>query len=445
MEKYLIIMAHIGIYRFLALCCLAWLLVVPVFAGEPACPMAVDVHALDNELVFSFYGKSLHVAKLHPAKVQSMGESDVAEAWNSYKNKVEVAAVLSSLRTLSDELGLNDWFVFELVRDYVNALLNTCSPLDRMVLDHYLLVGMGYDVRLARTERQLVLLVPIKQPVYEHEFVRVGDKEFYLFFDDEESAEEKLSVIVACDPSKKDVGAGHSFSLLFDNTSLKVRSGEDRLCELDDGKIRITCTVNEGVMEMLRNYPMMDLQHYVTSVVMPQFQDTILGQLRPQIEDMTQCEAANALLHFVQYVFGYENDSISHGREKAYFIEENFYYDNNDCEDRSILYAFLVRSLLGLDVQIVEYPGHECTAVHFTDCLTYGNGYYFGGEFYLICDPSYVGATIGRCMPEFRLVEPRVYIVKNSTREEDGHHSPLHPRLDKMVRVPFIPHHLGSL
>ena len=445
MEKYLIIMAHIGIYRFLALCCLAWLLVVPVFAGEPDCPMAVDVPALDNELVFSFYGKSLHVAKLHPAKVQSMGESDVAEAWNSYKNKVEVAAVLSSLRTLSDELGLNDWFVFELVRDYVNALLNTCSPLDRMVLDHYLLVGMGYDVRLARTERQLVLLVPIKQPVYEHEFVRVGDKEFYLFFDDEESAEEKLSVIVACDPSKKDVGAGHSFSLLFDNTSLKVRSGEDRLCELDDGKIRITCTVNEGVMEMLRNYPMMDLQHYVTSVVMPQFQDTILGQLRPQIEDMTQCEAANALLHFVQYVFGYENDSISHGREKAYFIEENFYYDNNDCEDRSILYAFLVRSLLGLDVQIVEYPGHECTAVHFTDCLTYGNGYYFGGEFYLICDPSYVGATIGRCMPEFRLVEPRVYIVKNSTREEDGHHSPLHPRLDKMVRVPFIPHHLGSL
>lgn len=445
MEKYLIIMAHIGIYRRLALCCLAWLLIVPVFADEKACPMAVDVPTLDSELVFSFYGKSLQVAKLHPAKVQSMGESDVAEAWNSYKNKVEVDAVLSSLRTLSDELGLNDWFVFELVRDYVNALLNNCSPLDRMVLDHYLLVGMGYDVRLARTERQLVLLVPIKQAVYEHQFVRVGDKEFYLFFDDEESAEEKLSVIVACDPSKKDVGEGHSINLLFDNTSLKVRSGEDRLCELDDGKIRITCTVNEGIMEMLRNYPMMDLQNYVTSVVMPQFQDTILGQLRPQIEDMTQCEAANALLHFVQYVFGYENDSVSHGREKAYFVEENFYYNNNDCEDRSILYAFLVRSLLGLDVQIVEYPGHECTAVHFTDCLTYGNGYYFGGEFYLICDPSYIGATIGKCMPEFRLVEPRVYIVRNSTREKDGHHSPLHPRLDKMVRVPFIPQNLGSL
>ena len=320
MEKYLIIMAHIGIYRRLALCCLAWLLIVPVFAGEKACPMAVDVPTLDSELVFSFYGKSLQVAKLHPAKVQSMGESDVAEAWNSYKNKVEVDAVLSSLRTLSDELGLNDWFVFELVRDYVNALLNNCSPLDRMVLDHYLLVGMGYDVHLARTERQLVLLVPIKQAVYEHQFVRVGDKEFYLFFDDEESAEEKLSVIVACDPSKKDVGEGHSINLLFDNTSLKVRSGEDRLCELDDGKIRITCTVNEGIMEMLRNYPMMDLQNYVTSVVMPQFQDTILGQLRPQIEDMTQCEAANALLHFVQYVFGYENDSVSHGREKAYLL-----------------------------------------------------------------------------------------------------------------------------
>lgn len=422
-------------------------LIVPLAAGgkEPSCvPDAVCMPLAGDELDFFFYGKPVHIAKLQPVKVQSMGESDVADAWNRYKT-VETDNVLSSLRSVSDELGLNDWFVFELVRNYVDALLNASNSLDRMVLGHYLLVGLGYDVRLARTQRQLLLLVPIKQPVYEHEFVRVDGKEYYLFFDNVESAEENLSVIVACDPSKKDVGKGHSFSLLFEGAPLKVRSGENRTCELDDGKIHLACTVNEGVMEMLRNYPMMDIHQYVTSVVLPQFQDSIVGQLKPQIEEMTQCEAAEALLHFVQYVFGYEDDIEAYGHEKAYFIEENFYYDNNDCEDRSILYAFLVRSLLGLDVQIVEYPGHKCTAVRFTDCLTYGSGYYIGGEFYLICDPSYRGASIGKCMPEYRSVEPRVYIVKQSTRDDDGSPSPFRPRLEKIVRVPSIPHNLGSL
>ena len=435
-------MARYGLYRFLSLCCLVWLLVVPVLASELVSTLAVDVPDLDSELVFSFYGKTLQVAKIKPVKVQSMGESDVADAWNGYKT-VDVDSVLSSLRSLSDELGLNDWFVFELVRNYVDALLKGNDSLDRMVLDHYLLVGLGYDVRLARTQRQLLLLVPIKQEVYEHEFVRVDGKEYYLFFDDMESAEKNLSVIVACDPSKNDVGKGHSFSLLFEDTPLKVRSGEDRFCELDDGNIHLACSVNEGVMEMLRNYPLMDIHHYVTSVVLPQFQDTILSQLKPQIEDLNQCEAANALLHFVQYVFGYEEDTESYGHEKAYFIEENFYYNKNDCEDRSILYAFLVRSLLGLDVQIVEYPDHKCTAVHFTDCLTYGNGYYIGGDFYLICDPSFVGASIGKCMPEYRSVEPRVLVVEQSTGK-DNDHSPLRPRLDKLVRVPYISHNFGS-
>ena len=233
-------------------------------------------------------------------------------------------------------------------------------------------------------------------------------------------------------------------NLLFENQPLKVRSGEDKSCELDDGKIRLECSVNEGVMDMLRNYPMMDLRCYVASVVLPQFQHSILEQMKPQIEDMTQCEAANALLHFVQYVFDYENDLETHGREKVNFIEENFYYDKNDCDDRSILYAFLVRSLLDLDVQIVEYPGHECTAVHFTDCLTYGNGYYVDGDFYLICDPSFVGAPIGRCMPKYRTLQPNVYAMKTVTAGA-AYQSPLQPSIDDMITVPELPKILVSL
>ena len=409
-----------------------WVMWMPVMATEADMPLDQG-----ETFEFSFYGETLNAASIKTVQVKSLCDDDVAEAWHKYKKR-DLAPVLLSLRSLSEELGLNDWFVFELVRSYADELLCSSSPKDRVLLEHYLLASMGYDVRLARTERQLVLLLPIEQEVYEHCFVKIDNKDYYLFFDDLESNENEVSVLYPCDPSKNVVGKGQSISLLFDGQPLKIRSGEDKACELDDGRIRVECKVNEGVMKMLKNYPLMDLQSYVTSVVLPQFQDSILEQMKPQIEDMTQCEAANALLHFVQHVFAYENDQEYHGHEKFYFIEENFYYDYNDCEDRSILYAFLVRSLLGLDVQIVVYPDHECTAVRFTDCLTYGNGYYFGGEFYLICDPSYVGARIGKCMPKYRALEPKIYVVKKTT-SGDSYHSPLEPKLDRLVTVPNNP------
>ena len=204
------------------------------------------------------------------------------------------------------------------------------------------------------------------------------------------------------------------------------------MCDFDDGQIHITCKVNPLVMKMLRNYPLMDLQCYASSVVLPQFHVAIQEQLMAQLEGMSQCDAADALLHFVQYVFGYEDDVEQYGQEKVNFVEENFFYDNNDCEDRSILYAFLINSLLGLDVQFIHYPGHECTGVRFTECLTRGNGYYYGGDYYLICDPSYIGGTIGRCMPKYRSVQP---VVKSMIPVSafDSESSPLVPRLDKRL------------
>lgn len=435
--KYLINMKSLRVLRPILSAFIIWMAAVSVRAGDVA--PAPHGDAVD----ITFYGQTLSIDKVKPVEVKSVFNADVSTAWNKYKKR-DVAPVLESLRSWSNNLGLNDWFVFQLVRNYVDVLLDNATPMDRMVLEHYLLTCMGYDVRLARTERQLVLLVPFEQEVYEQDFVKVEGKDYYLYYDDLDVNLDEQSVLYPCDPSKKDLGKGHTLSLLFDGEPLKLRSGSDRYCEYDDGNLHLACTVNEGVMEMLRNYPMMDLRCYVTSVVMPQFQDTILGQIRPQLEDLSQCEAANALLHFVQYVFDYENDKDLHGHEKVYFVEENFYYDKNDCEDRSILYAFLVRSLLDLDVQIVQYPGHECTAVRFTDCHTYGNGYYLDGEFYLICDPSYVGAPIGRCMPQYRSMRPQVYVMKTRTLGE-AYQPPLCPSIADVITVPDLPKVLVAL
>ena len=424
-------MRSLRIYRLLLLGGLAMMLALPLNARgkePPVADAAIDVSLSSEELDFSFYGKSLHAARLQPVKLKSVRDHDVFQAWNDYKKR-DASSVVASLRSLSDEMGLNDWFTFELVRDYAGGLLCDGAPEDRVLLEHFLLMSMGYDIRLARTERQLLLLVPFEQEVYAHYYIKIDGKDYYLFFDHLEADLHEKSVIYPCDPSKKDLGKGKVFNLLFKDKALNVESDEDSMRDFDDGQIHVACIINPLVMRMLRDYPLMDLQIYAASVVLPQFHVEIQEQLTSQLEGMSQCDAADALLHFVQYVFGYEDDEKQYGQDKVNFVEENFFYDKNDCEDRSILYAFLVNSLLGLDVQFVQYPGHECTAVRFTECFTRGNGYYYGDDYYLICDPSYVGAPIGRCMPQYRSLQPSVKtLVPVSVSSEKE--SPLEPRLD---------------
>ena len=133
----------------------------------------------------------------------------------------------------------------------------------------------------------------------------------------------------------------------------------------------------------------------------------IIEQIKPQIQGLSQLEAANKLLRFVQFAFDYSTDVEQHGYEKPYFLEENFYYLKNDCEDRAIFYAFLIYNLLHLDIHLVHFSGHECTAICFTDDIK-GDCYTYDDRKYFICDPTYIGSTVGMCMDRYKKSKPEI-------------------------------------
>lgn len=103
------------------------------------------------------------------------------------------------------------------------------------------------------------------------------------------------------------------------------------------------------------------------------------------------------LLKFLQYDFDYSTDEDQFGYEKPFFLEENFVYPANDCEDRSILFSYLVRNLLGLDVILLNYPNHVATAVCFNEDVP-GDSVWFCGRRFTVCDPTYIGSYAGMTM-----------------------------------------------
>jgi hypothetical protein len=129
------------------------------------------------------------------------------------------------------------------------------------------------------------------------------------------------------------------------------------------------------------------------------------------MDGMSETEAVNFLLRFVQTSFSYKTDDRQFGRENYLFPEETIFYPYSDCEDRSVLFAWLVRRLLSLEVIGLNYPGHVATAVQLKNSID-GDYVSHDGKRYTVADPTFINATAGMTMPEFKKTRPEIILIR---------------------------------
>ena len=83
------------------------------------------------------------------------------------------------------------------------------------------------------------------------------------------------------------------------------------------------------------------------------------------------------------------------------FPEETINYPYSDCEDRSIMFSYLVKRLLNLDVIGVKYKDHIATAVAFSSKIS-GANFRYKDKRYTVSDPTYINANAGTIMPQYK-------------------------------------------
>jgi len=158
------------------------------------------------------------------------------------------------------------------------------------------------------------------------------------------------------------------------------------------------------------------LKVYFDGAVAGITQASVNTNFTPLIRNKSPQEAVNLLLDFVQQL-PYQKDGEQFGYEKFFFPAENLHYSYGDCEDRSGLFAYLVRELLGLKVTGLEYPGHIATAVHLPGLET-NYSFKYKGDKYLICDATYKGAPMGQVIPRCQKKEARVLVLNNEQQKQ---------------------------
>lgn len=330
--------------------------------------------------------------------LKSTKEKDVAALYRTLA-ATDYRATLTEINAESERMGLNDWGKLQLILNHSHQ--ETSDPNAATVIQSFLLDQLGLKNKIARTaEGGLELLFAPDCMVYGRYFVEYeGDKYFM--------AEKKpLGSFYAC--PKQSANAQRVMKMKMEQMPEFTGPGRKSSHISERYHVKVEAEVPDKLVEFLSTYPQCDISVYAWSPPSAGLAQAIDMQLGPAIEGKSHLEAANILLNFVQTGFDYATDREQFGYEKPFFVDELFYYPQCDCEDRSVLFAYLVRHLLGLEVVLLNYPSHVATAVKFPEPVPGDMINVPGHGGYTVCDPTFINATVGRTMSRFQQVTPTV-------------------------------------
>lgn len=367
----------------------------PVSVPVPVEPKEIKPRPNDDVKAYHFYGTpmKIHFDNSQSIHLEDVTEKCVAATWTQLSQPYYDNLLMECLNE-KQQKHLCDWAYITLTK----RVSETCCGMDSneaAVMHTYLLTQSGYQVRIGRADGNLHLLVGSNEKIYGYSYFMIDGMSFYCF--DKLTGSKSMYIFDRAFPKET------TMSLAISQPAFKVTPTESRtVVSKRYPEVKATVSMNQNLIDFYNDYPLSSQWTcYSSASLSDVVKNSLYPSLKKAINGKSESEAVEMLLNFVQTGFEYQTDEEQFGYERPLFPDESFYYPYCDCEDRSILFACMVRELLGLDVILLHYPGHLATAVRFNeevsgDFLNLINGRY------VVCDPTYIGAGIGMSMPQFK-------------------------------------------
>jgi len=350
-----------------------------------------------------YYDKNFCTFIKYPINNQS-----ISEYWKSL-SATDFAKYIEQLSKFRQQFQLNDFGFAQLIYHSCEKIFSNKEN-ERLLFTWFILSKTGYDVKTGFNSSQVYLLIYTQNMLFSTPFLKINNRQYFVVHP------AKMNQKVKNIYTYKGEYPGSKNPVNFNITSPINISSINKTKQLQfkyqNNSYSIPVNYNPYLINYYENYPQTNYEVYFTSPVSFQTKLSLVKSLKPIIENKTQPEAVDIILRFVQTSFQYQTDDENFGREKPLFPEETIYYQYSDCEDRSILFAFLIQELVGLEVIGLKYEGHMATAVNFSTPMK-GDVLNVQGKQFLICDPTYINANIGLCMPQFKGKLPEIIKIKS--------------------------------
>jgi hypothetical protein len=379
----------------------------PVPKAGPAIRPPVNPRGQGVTVALLGYNLSLHVdSRFGRSRLSAPNKDAISKFWGEL-SRADYEPLVKELDHYRRNLGLNDWAYAMLVNETAKKIYPRIVNEQRL-FNWFIMIKSGFRARVGYSGQQVYLMLPARQKIYRTLYFTYGGTRFYLV--DFEGHKQKAPRLYTYDA--KYPGANRLVDMRMNSFPRSNRHDQEKVFRFKYGARSYSVPVryDDSAVKFLRYYPQTDFSIYFSAEVNRGTGNALLENLRPLVKGKTETEAVNVLLRFVQTAFAYQTDNQQFGVEKYLFPEETLYYPYSDCEDRSFLFAWLVRNLLGLEVIGLEFPGHVATAVRFNGA-TRGDAVMFHGKKYTVADPTYINARAGMRMPQYRNTNPKVVSI----------------------------------
>jgi hypothetical protein len=380
----------------------------PAPTPEPIAPVEPKEEPFKRVSV-SYYGALITIGFPETGNLQLKGtdENAIADGWQALSDSRYDITVKTALDARKAN-ALCDW-------SYMDMLRNVCEKQygktnEATLAQAFLMVQSGYRIRLGNAGGKLQLLVASLYDIYGYKYFVLDGMKFYIVSGDKNT---KMHI---CESK---YGKEKSLSMQIARLPKFTSNPTPKRTLTSKKGVTAATSVNKNLIDFFNTYPQACYKGdyttrwaaYANTPLDKSIQNALYPSLKKTIDGMSERQAVELLLNWVQTAFVYKVDDDVWGHDRAFFAQETLYYPYCDCEDRAILFSRLVRDLVGLDVVLLYYPGHLASAVAFNteergDYLTYKN------RRYIVCDPTYINAGVGRTMPGMNNQEAQVIALK---------------------------------
>ncbi|MEA3372245.1 MAG: hypothetical protein U9Q62_01015 [Campylobacterota bacterium] len=373
---------------------------------EPKKPIQAEKKAVSepDRMDFYFFGTKVSLivpASMRHAKLSSYDQRGIAGFFDQLATN-EYEKVLSSFEKQHEQLQLNDWGGYLLLKAVSEKLYN--KPAEATLFSWFILNKQGYAVKVGLSGSEPVLLLHSKKVIYSTPNYSFGKEKYYAI----EYYGKKGTGRLKTYPEKyQNADKPFNMSLQTMPDLHPYQKSKVLIFRYRGAEHTINVSYNKNLIDFMETYPQADYATYFNAPLSSENRILLLKQLKPMLDGKQASRAINFLLFFVQHAFEYQVDDQQFGREKVMFADETLYYNASDCEDRAVLFAYLVKELFNVDVIGVKYKDHMATAIAVP---MKGETIKFGQSRYVIADPTYINASVGQSMPKYRNITPDSFI-----------------------------------
>lgn len=369
-------------------------------------PSELPVNVPANQLEKSFYGVTVTFNK--PAftmpRLTGTTEGEIATFWTALAS-LPYDSWTGRIMQWKSGLKLNGWGLYLLINEAFAAYAPSGTENEQVIFTVFTLNQLGYRAKIGRVKQELIPLIAFGCTVTNTSFFTYEGADYSAV----NAKHRDLSSVQSC--RMEYGGAARLLDMSVNSSPMLASSVATKTVK--DNKRTYELRFNRNLVDWYATYPCVDFAIYAEAALDESFRQSITQQIKPVLEGLTQKQAVNELLHFVQFAFDYKTDQVQFGYERWNFAEETVASSYSDCEDRAILFTQLVRTLLDMPVVLISYPGrHLATAVKFNDPQMEGDYIVADGQKYLLCDPTYIGAGVGMAMPDLKRIPIEVIKVK---------------------------------